>query len=179
MVVQRSNEGEKIYLLGGRRKDASGISVLYNQVYAFNLKTQTWQEEAPLPYALSAGTGVAAGACSILLFGGDKGQTFSQTEKLIAAIKAETDEEKKKVLNRQKEQLQTAHPGFSHDVLAYNTYKGQWQAVSTIPYAAPVTTTAVCWDNRVYLTSGEIKAGVRTPHILAAQLQWNDEGECR
>lgn len=172
LVVQSNDEGRNIYLFGGRRKDISGISELYKQVYAFNLETKTWKEETPLPYTLSAGTGMASGPCSIVLFGGDKGETFHKTETLIAAIKEENDEAKKEILNAQKAALQSAHPGFSKEVLAYNTITKQWQAVGAIPFHTPVTTTAVCWDGKTYLPSGEIRAGVRTPQILVAAIKW-------
>lgn len=170
LVVQSGKGGRNVYLLGGRRKTTSGISELYKQVYSFNLDTKTWKEETPLPYALSAGSGIAAGSCSILLFGGDKGETFHKTERLIAAIKEEADEKKKEKLNAEKAALQSGHPGFSRDVLAYHTTTKQWLVVSTIPFDSPVTTTAVCWDGKVYLPSGEIRAGVRTPQILAANI---------
>ena len=166
LAVQERENGKHVYLIGGRRKTASGISALYKQVYAFNLQTKTWSEEASLPYALSAASGMAAGNHTILIFSGDRGETFNQTEKLIAAIKEEADETKKETLNKQKAALQSGHPGFSKEVLAYNTATMQWQAVSTIPFDAPVTTSAVCWDGVIYIPSGEIKAGVRTPQVL-------------
>lgn len=171
LVVQWNKEEKNIYLIGGRKKSSSGISDLYKQVYSFNLNSKTWAEEAPLPYALSAGSGIASESESILLFGGDRGETFHQTESLIAAIKKEKDETKKELLNKQKAALQAGHPGFSREVLAYNTITKQWQSVSIIPFEAPVTTTAVCWDGKVFLPSGEIKAGVRTPQILVASIQ--------
>jgi len=174
MVVQNNGAGKSIYLIGGRRKTDSGISQLYKQVYSFNLATQTWSEEPSLPYALSAGTGIASGSCNIVLFGGDKGETFHQTEKLIAAIKEEKDAAKKESLNSQKAALQSVHPGFSKEVLAYNTITKQWQVVSTVPFELPVTTTAVCWDGKVFLPSGEIRAGVRTPNIWAAEIEWKN-----
>lgn len=175
LVVQEDGDGKSIYLLGGRSKTNSGISKLYNNVYAFNLAKKVWEEKASLPYALSAGTGAAAVKHSILLFGGDKGETFHQTEKLIAAINAEKDATKKKALNQQKIKLQSSHPGFSREVLTYDTQKNQWSKVGTIPYEAPVTTTAVKWDDAIYIPSGEVKAGVRTPQILKGEIKLNDK----
>ena len=171
LAVQEGKEVKSIYLVGGRRKGSSGISELYQQVYSFNLRTKTWSEEAPLPYALSAASGIAAGNNTILIFSGDRGETFNKTERLIAAIKEESDEAKKESLNKQKAELQSGHPGFSKEVLAYHTGTKQWQAVSTIPFEAPVTTTAVCWDGDIYIPSGEIKAGVRTPQVLKGEIK--------
>lgn len=166
LAVQNGKEGRNVYLIGGRKKTTSGISELYKQVYAFNLQTQTWNEEAPLPYALSAASGMAVGNNTLLIFSGDRGETFNQTEKLIAAIKEEADQAKKEELNQQKAALQAGHPGFSKEVLAYNTIARKWEVVSAIPFDAPVTTSAVCWDGAIYIASGEIKAGVRTPQVL-------------
>jgi len=59
---------------------------------------------------------------------------------------------------------------FSKEILLYNTVKDEWAAVGTVPFETPVTTTAVQYRDQVLIPSGEIKAGVRTPRILAAKL---------
>jgi N-acetylneuraminate epimerase len=166
MVVQSSGDRNGIYMIGGRKKNNNGISDLYASVYRYDLEDNQWQQKQSLPYALSAGTGMATGANSILLFGGDKGEAFHKTEQLIAAIHAEKDEAEKQQLIRQKAILQAAHPGFSKEVLQYNTIANAWEMVDTIPFEVPATTTAVTWGNRVLIPSGEIKAGVRTPQLL-------------
>jgi N-acetylneuraminic acid mutarotase len=68
--------------------------------------------------------------------------------------------------------LQASHPGFSKEILLYNTIKDEWTANGIIPYETPVTTTAFLFGNEVLLPCGEIKAGVRTPSILAAKLNF-------
>ncbi|RYZ45135.1 MAG: hypothetical protein EOO14_26160, partial [Chitinophagaceae bacterium] len=95
LAVQGAEGKEALYLVGGRKRKPGGLSDLYASVYAFDMKTRAWLKKAPLPYTLSAGTGLAAGKHSILLFGGDTGETFHKTEGLIAAIASETDESKK------------------------------------------------------------------------------------
>ena len=173
MIIQSDGGHSSVYLIGGRKKNANGISDIYSSVYAFDLKKNEWEEKKSLPYALSAGTSIASGTNTILLFGGDKGDTFLQTEMLIAATNAERDELKKQELTRQKNKLQKSHPGFATEVLAYNTIKDEWKLVGKIPIVTPVTTTAVKWQNRVFIPSGEIKAGVRTPQILMGM--YNDK----
>lgn len=171
LVMQSNGHLKNMYLIGGRKKNTNGISDLYASVYEFDLKKNRWSEKRSLPYALSAGTGVAAGSNCILLFGGDKGETFHKTETLIAAINEERHEAKKTELNQQKTALQINHPGFSNDVLQYNTTMDEWKVVDTLPFAVPVTTTAVKWNSCVLIPSGEIKAGVRTPQILMGKLK--------
>ena len=166
MVVQSGGHHNCIYLIGGRKKNTGGTSDLYATVYQFDPVNNQWQQKKPLPYALSAGTGVATGENGILIFGGDRGKTFHKTELLIAEIAAQKDEARKQQLNEEKAALQASHPGFSKEVLLYNTKKDKWTKADCIPFETPVTTTAVKWNGDVFIPSGEIKAGVRTPGIL-------------
>jgi N-acetylneuraminic acid mutarotase len=97
-----------------------------------------------------------------LLFGGDKGETFHQVEILLAQIAQESDPEKKAKLIAQKNTLQVNHPGFSREILLFDSQKNTWKKLGKIPFSVPVTTTAITWDNKVIIPSGEIKAGVRS-----------------
>jgi N-acetylneuraminate epimerase len=168
MVVQADRNHNCIYVIGGRKKNENAASDLYQSVYQYDLVANQWKEKKHLPYTLSAGTGLAINSHYILLFGGDRGETFHKTEVLIAAINAEKNESKKAQLIQKKEALQISHPGFSKEVLLYNTVKNKWTKVDCIPYPVPATTTAVLWDNNIIIPCGEIKAGVRTPWILSA-----------
>lgn len=171
MVVQSNGEEEGLYLIGGRKRNPGDLSELSASVYEFDLKKRTWTEKKSLPYAISAGTGIATGNRCILLFGGDTGETFHKTEALIAAISKEPDAAKKQQLNEEKTAVQSSHPGFCRQLLLYDTKKDKWSKGECIPFTVPVTTTAVAWEGSVYLPSGEIKAGVRTPEILKAEIK--------
>lgn len=162
-------EDPSLYLVGGRRKNNNGISDLYTSVFKFNIRSGQWQEKRQIPYALSAGTGIACGTKRIIIFGGDRGDTFHKTEQLIAAINEQQDTVKKQDLVRQKNALQSAHPGFSKEILQYDAELDEWIVTGTIPFDTPVTTTAFVWDNKVIIPSGEIKAGIRTPRIIMAK----------
>lgn len=160
----------RLFLIGGRKKNSKGISDLYSSVFEFNIQTNQWTDKQSLPYALSAGIG-AVYQNKILLFGGDKGATFHRTEELIAAINAANDEATKKKLTDDKTALQSAHPGFSKEILSYNIINDSWDVIGNIPYDTPVTTTAVQLNDCFIIPSGEIKAGVRSPYILAAKIK--------
>ncbi len=176
VLVTQSNEGHaSVYLIGGRKKNANGISELYSSVFKFDIRKNKWEEKNSLSYALSAGTGVAVNSKGILLFGGDRGETFHQTEILLAAISKEKNEIKKQELIQQKNKLQAAHPGFAKEVLLYNTESDSWIKTGCIPFESPVATAAVKWNNHVFIPGGEIKAGVRTPQILSANLHPGEE----
>jgi cyclically-permuted mutarotase family protein len=171
MVAQSASDNPYVYVLGGRKKNSNGISDIYASAFAFDLKKKVWKEMQSLPYNLCAGTGITSGKNEILLFGGDKGETFHKTELLIADINATTDTAKKQELIRQKNQLQSAHPGFSKEVLVYNTTTNKWTNTAPLPFEAPVTTTAILWNNEVVIPNGEIRAGVRTPEIWMGRIQ--------
>ena len=169
MAVQSNGENNCIYLIGGRRKNSNGISDIFNTVYQFDIKNNQWRQKQSLPYSVSAGTGIASGSNYILLFGGDKGETFSKEEKLNAAIRNEKDEQKNKELVKERIALLEAHAGFTSEVLLYNTITNTWKKLNPLPPGSPVTTTAIKWDDDIIIPSGEIKAGVRTPRILKAK----------
>lgn len=167
-VALETEDGIKIYVLGGRRKTEEGISALYNSVYVYDLIRKSWSALKPLPYPLSAGSGVAFRNNTILLFSGDQGTTFSKVEQLLADMHTAQTAAEKSILLEQKNKLLLAHPGFSKTVLQYHVETGECTAVDTIPFDAPVTTRAFWWDNAVFIPSGEIRAGVRTPNIIMA-----------
>jgi N-acetylneuraminate epimerase len=170
MVVQSNGDGNSLYLIGGRKKNPNSTSNLYSTVYQFNLRDNQWHEKTSLPYPLSAGTGLAVEGNNILLFGGDRGETFHKTERLIAAINAEKDEVRKQQLIDEKTTLQSTHPGFSREILLYNTIKDNWTSLGLIPFEGQVTTMAVQWGKDVIIPSGEVKAGVRTPNIISGKI---------
>lgn len=169
LSASSSKYQKQVYLSGGRKKNSNGISDLYDNVYMYDVVTNVWNEKAPLPYTLCAGTGGWYKGC-IIMFGGDRGTTFHKVESLVAAINSEMDEMKKQNLLLQKNKLQQEHPGFSNEVLMYNSKKNSWKVIGLMPFDTPVTTTAVIWKKLFIIPSGEVKAGVRTNKILQVKL---------
>ncbi len=170
LAAQHDGTTDCIYLIGGRKKNPENPSTLYETVFRFDFKTRIWQKMKSLDHPLSAGTGVAAGSHSILLFGGDTGETFHKTEELIFAIAKEKNDEQKRVLIEEKIKVQSGHPGFSNKILCYNTQTNTWKEMGEIPFDPPVTTVAIKWVNEVIIPGGEIRAGVRTPQIISAKI---------
>lgn len=169
-VVTMSEAPENaLYLFGGRKKNKDGISDLYAEVRRFDFRRHKWVSSVALPYPISAGTGISL-RDRILLLGGDRGETFHRTEVIQAAIQSAATKEEKHTMMQFKINLQSSHPGFSRQVIAYYPTEQRWVIADSIPFEAPVTTTAIRWDNLIIIPSGEIRAGIRTPHILSARL---------
>jgi N-acetylneuraminate epimerase len=160
-----------IYILGGRAKQQTGISDLYSSNHFFDIYTLQWSLKAALPYGLSAGTGVFDPSGRILLFGGDRGEVFSKVEALIAQKNKETDLLAIEALEKKRVALQSNHPGFSNEILAYDIEHNRWTPIGTLPFPTPVTTHAFVWNGFVMIPGGEIRAGVRTPNIYSVELK--------
>lgn len=157
---------QQLIICGGRKKNNNGISTFYADAFKYNISKNKWENIAALPYTIAAGTGATYKKNKMLLFGGDKGISFHQTELLIAAISKENNEVKKQELILQKNKIQINHPGFSKKILLYKTKTNIWQVTGQMATPTPVTTTAVVWDDDYFIPSGEIKAGVRSPLLL-------------
>ena len=121
--------------------------------------------------ALSAGTGIAVGSNHIILFGGDPGIFFNRTERLNAALEKVSGEEKQKLWN-EKDSMLTNHPGFSKDLLAFNTLSKTWEKIGQVTGESPVTTTSFLWNGTIVIPSGEIRPGVRTPKVIGVDIQF-------
>ena len=111
--------------------------------YCYNPKTG-WKRIADLPCAVAAAPGTAyALKQNLLVFGGDDGKLAAE-----AAV------------------LKEKHPGFSNQVLGYNTITDSWGIVAQIPSPAPVTTTLTTWNGSIIIPGGEVRPAVRTPKVL-------------
>lgn len=174
-VCQNSGTRFCIYLIGGRSSSPSGISELHNTVFRFDPVDLQWKSVGYINDGntitnLSAATAVAVGQHGILVAGGDKGNVFHQIETFNAQIaKAQTVKEKAD-LQEQKKKLLLNHPGFSKDVLLYNTLTNAWAKVGKLMFASQVTTTAVKWGDEIFIPCGEVKPGIRTPDIVKGDL---------
>ncbi|GHB86932.1 sodium:solute symporter family transporter [Persicitalea jodogahamensis] len=166
--IQSNGDGESFFIFGGRSRNATGPSTFHTEGFAYDIKKHHWQPRQPLPGAgLSAGTGLAVGSTYILVVSGDDGSTFRQVEEVSRQLAASPDSD---TLLAQRSRLLNGHPGFGRGVLFYNTITDRWTHLGDFPGAGQVTTTAVRWGNEIYLPSGEIKAGVRTPEIWQGTL---------
>ena len=161
----RDNGRLCFFLAGGRKRNPGTTSTFYKSLVSYDPVGGKWTSKPEMPQPLAAGSGTVVHERYMMLFGGDEGNTFTSTEKLIAAISRETDTVKRAVLLAEKNRLQNNHPGFSRQVRMYDAVTGQWSVADTLDFATPVTTTAVTTGRQVIIPGGEIKAGVRTPVI--------------
>ena len=109
--------------------------------------SHTWTRLADMPRAAVAAPSPtpATGATHLMIIGGDDGTLASFEPK-------------------------SAHPGFSHEILAYDRVTNTWVVAQPLPenLSAPVTTPVVEWRGRFVIPTGEVGPAVRSPQVLAA-----------
>lgn len=177
VVVSQSDSTETcVYVIGGRNK-TSEVSTFLSSVWKYQPSKQKWTNEGDIisegkSLGLSAGTGVAVGEEHILLLGGDPGIFFNRTERLNNAIEKASGEEEKQKLWREKDEMLSNHPGFSKDILAFNTRSKTWVKIDQIAGESPVTTTAFVWNGTIVIPSGEVRPGIRTSKVIGFNIQF-------
>ncbi len=169
MLATAGTADGKVYLFGGvELTTAPGDSTLrrsyLKDCWEYTPSSGGWKriQDMPNPVAAAPTPAYNAGQSHLMLFGGDDGKNAAN----VATLKDE-------------------HPGFSSDILAYNTITDIWSVTGKIPVNrkedaasaphnsvyAPVTTPLVVWNNDVVLAGGEVRPAVRTNRVLVAAPQ--------
>lgn len=175
-IAQHGVEGTNIYVIGGRTKNPSGISDLHNTVYIFNPKSQRWKQgtsisDGTYSTTFSAGSGVAVASKYIVLTGGDTGEVFHEIETRLLEIAMAVSPAEKERLTAFKNKLVVDHKGFFRGMLLYNTSTNSWSKIGELPFPAQVTSTAVKWGDKIILSSGEVRPGIRTPNVMIGKVK--------
>ncbi|MEN6452623.1 MAG: sodium/solute symporter [Prolixibacteraceae bacterium] len=170
----KSNKG-KFYLFSGRDIAPAMPTKLLTDAYCFDLCNSEWQQLPDISYknkpcCVMAATAAFLNRKRILIFGGSDGKLDLETETLETKISYETDSVCKRVLSKKLKHLLTDHPGFSKNILSYNTDNNIWEDFGVLPTISHVTTSIVEWNNSLIIPSGEIRPGVRTPRVWKCSL---------
>lgn len=179
-----------IYIAGGQESMTNEKSTKHFYKLDLLRKEQGWQEmpawDGPsLAYAVSAVQESRFYLFSGRSFAPDKpmiehmeGYLFEpQSEKWIqlvgefpvmAGTAISYEEDKVMLLGGVEELLPTTpdHPGFSRKVRVLSTKTNTLVDTLECPYPIPVTTNAVRNGEEIYVVSGEVRPGIRTPLIL-------------
>ncbi|MFT5131246.1 MAG: SSS family solute:Na+ symporter [Rhodothermales bacterium] len=169
-AAQNDGHGNRFFLFSGRKP--MGDSTLFlTDSWSFDPKSATWEQLPDSPSCLMAAPAIASGANHIVIFGGADGKLFQRlAHDLPDALKLAPDAESTAALEAEKLAILTKHPGFRRDILAYHAVTRTWVNIGQIEGASPVTTTAAMLDGEVYIPTGEMSPGIRTPQVLRAKL---------
>lgn len=189
-AAQRGANGMEFFLFSGRTPEAGKPTKILSDAYAFDPQAGKWRTLPPIGdgrrsgLSVMAASAAAVGESEVLFFGGDRGELFIELEAhdlAIAALRAKvtgvaggsrTGGERGALEREIEERLAAkrtiydAHPGFSREVLAYDTRRDAWRSVGRSPVAAQVTTLAVKHGGRIIIPSGEVRPGIRTATVV-------------
>lgn len=165
-----------IYLAGGRSKNPNGISTLNSGIFRYSFKTQKWEKETEIQVGGHSSPFVAPAFFTwkeryLIFAGGDDGKTYHNIETLLSKIASAPTAEQKEELTKQKNYLVKHHQGFNNKVLVYDTKAKKWLPETYLPFPAQVTTASVADHNFLYIISGEIRPGIRTPKIWVGTIK--------
>jgi len=178
-AVQSDGVQDCIFLFSGRNyQKEKGVSV-FNDGMAYNPLTQKWKaidSPGPAGFTVMAGTALPVGSNSIVFFGGAPGELLLQEQELRKKLSEAIVSRDTAQIHQKQSALVgyfTGHPGFSKDILLYNTITNTLTPAGKFDFPCPVTTNAVPYKNGAIITSGETKPGVRTPDIF--QIKFNEK----
>lgn len=168
MVPHGSNE---LWAFGGRTREIeSDTSVIRPEIFRYQISEDRWTHEGMITNGrdtlrFAAGTGATVNDNLIALFGGNDGSVFTRVEKLLSEIAREKNPTVAEGKRTAYISLQETHPGFSREVILFNTETRQCKLAGEIPGPAQVTTVAIESSWGIIIPSGEIRPGIRTPQI--------------
>ena len=161
------------YLFSGRNVQSGNDPEILHDAHVFDPYLKQWSvvsEGKQKEFPFMAGTAFPVGAATIVFPSGASGELMKKQQAIenriaslkdIAANETESDSLQTELINHLNN-----HPGFGNQLSAFNTITHETYNIGQISGTGQVTTTAVKWGNDVFIPSGEIRPGVRTPGIL-------------
>lgn len=176
LVAQSDGHQQCLYLIGGRTTDEKGKTAFFHSTWKYDPAKEKWFQKQDIadknkqPVSLAAGTGVAVNDHFILLFGGDDGILFNELADYKRKAQQETDSLQKQYWQERHDSLFIHHPGFNKQIFLYNTLNDSWTTVGQLPFLTQVTTNCFKYNGNIFITSGEVRPGIRTPDIKKATI---------
>jgi len=172
-VVQSNGTRPCIYLFSGRNVSTENKLTVFTDGWVYDPVLKKWDQLNPAAsFPVMAGTALPYGSNTILFFGGAPGDLLFQEQQLKADLSKSVRARDTLAISISKDALlryYTGHPGFSNEILLYNTITKRITSAGKSELPLPVTTKAIIWKKNVILTSGEVRPGVRTPNLLLIQ----------
>ena len=173
LSAQANGTEHGLFLFSGRNYDSSGNLEILSDGYFYSPLENKWALlNSSLSFPVMAGNAFESGLEFIILPSGGNGSEFLKLQSLEKDFKKFErigDTIKSKEIKNQLKQRLINHKGFSKDVLVYNTITKTINKIGELPYGV-VTAPIVKWNDDIFIISGEISPGVRTPFILKGHI---------
>jgi len=182
-IGQHAAEEAHFYLIAGSSYPVdSQQPLITTDALDFNPKTNMWsvlgqiKTDENYSYSLHGGSGIPIGVHHMIFIGGVNRQIFHDAwEKERKLQKAENNSDTVKISTIKKDikNYFIQSPNFykfNPDILAYHTITNTWTKIGQYPYQAPAGAPMVKWRDGFAVISGEIKPGVRSPHVYLGNI---------
>jgi cyclically-permuted mutarotase family protein len=164
------------YLFSGRNFGPGTDLEVLSDAYEYNPRLNEWRKldrpEGP-QFPVMAGMASSSGANHIIFFGGVESTMPMKEQQLKKKLQLLQEgpeipgrADSIRAVEAAIQTLLEGHPGFSREIRFYHTITNTLVTHSSSPFPIPVTTTLVRDEDRYYITSGELRPGIRTPKIL-------------
>ncbi|TVZ60400.1 cyclically-permuted mutarotase family protein [Flavobacteriaceae bacterium MAR_2010_105] len=170
IAIQETSSNKKLYVIGGRNQVSGQKSQTLANFLSYDIKKQIWQDEGELTIQnksriLMGASSEALGSMHILVYGGSDEILFNELENISLKLNSALDETKIKALQHRRDSILNNHPGFSREVLAYNTITDKWFVYDSLEIKIPVTALSFKYNDDFAIVSGEVSPGIRTPQV--------------
>ncbi|QZE14659.1 sodium/solute symporter [Halosquirtibacter laminarini] len=161
-VLVAQNDGEKqcLYLLGGRSFKKGNDPEVLNSGVKYDPILKKWSEIRG-EFPIMAGNAFASGQSFIVIPTGTDGVLFNKEVQVKTNLKRSNSKVSHELLD-----YYTNHPGFPNKVYVYNTITNKLVVDSKLPKSGVATASLTQNNGHVYIVSGEVKPGVRTPNVI-------------
>jgi sialidase-1 len=143
-----SAQAGRLHVFSGAALERTGAGVVIRRYlrdgYAWAPESG-WRRLTDAPHPIVAAPAIAAGQSQVVVFGGDTGADVMRVA-----------------------ELKDRHPGFSREIVAYDTIADTWTPLGDLP-AGLVTTTAIAFEGRTLIVGGEDRPGHRSAKVLSAK----------
>jgi len=169
-VIQNTGDSKQLFVIGGRNETAGKKSEALSSYISYDLNKKKWQEEGDIlingkPSVLMGASAEALGSMHILVYGGSDEILFDKLENYGLQLASKPNDSIAKEIITERNEILNNHPGFSKNVLAYNTITKQWFVDETLTTKIPVTALGFSTKDGFTIVSGEISPGIRTPKV--------------
>ncbi|EAR02401.1 sodium:solute symporter family transporter [Maribacter sp. HTCC2170] len=170
IAVQESKDSRKLFVIGGRNQTAGKRSVPLTDFLSYDLKKGEWKNEGELlihgkPRVLMGPSAESKGSMHIMVYGGSDEVLFNELESIALQLGQEQNDSLISGLIERRDGILNTHPGFSKEILGYNTITNKWFVYDSVETQIPVTALPFQEEDNFYVVSGEISPGIRTPKV--------------
>lgn len=182
VVAQSNGEEEQVYLFFGTTANGNSPYIL-DSYLAYNLKNGSWNNKSKTtlngrPICYYGGDAYRSGAHHILFVGGVDVDIFRSEMNRRVAIKSSPNIRVSDSLNAKSDAyMRGARSSFNFNgkVMAFHTLTNTWTELQDAPYGGITGAKAVADGGKLYVVSGEVKPGIRTPEVYRGEISSNPE----